>query len=271
MVFLDGKWLSEKEAKARIYEPGFLYGQGVFETMLARGGNIFRLEAHLSRLCKSAGLVGINLEYPWGELKDMVTRAVKMERRHFSYVRLTVWAASPGSAAHISLVSRDYRPYSRERYLQGFAAVLSRMRQNEFSFLSNIKSSCRLHLFLAELEAKDKRADEAILRNTRGNIAEGTRTNIFLVKDNMLRTPDISSGCLPGVMRETVMEIAAREKMAADEGAISLEELFGADEAFLTNSLIGVMPCTVIDGRGIGQGRPGRITQILMEKLEGYA
>ena len=179
-VFLDGRWLDGGQVKTPVYEPGFLCAQGLFETMRAYNNKVFRLDAHITRLLRSSGIIKINLNYSKEGLKDIINKALSLNNYFSAYVRLTVWQGE--GRAHISVIAKEYKPYPREKYFSGFRVILSDIRQNEASILANIKSSSRLHFLLAEYEARERNADEAILLNTRGRIAEGTRTNIFLLK-----------------------------------------------------------------------------------------
>jgi branched-subunit amino acid aminotransferase/4-amino-4-deoxychorismate lyase len=257
-VFLDGKWLTLDKARAPIDEPGFLYAQGVFETMRADNEKIFRLEAHLERLTNSSKLVKISLGYSKAQLKDIIERAVSLNKYSCLCLRLTVWQGL--NKAHLSVITRKYRPYPQKKYISGFKAIFSSITQNETNFLANIKASARLHFLLAEQEAKNKGMDEAILLNTKGDIAEGARSNIFLVKDGALHTPDKESGSLLGITRNAVLDIAKGLKIKTYERKIKPSELFSADEAFLTNSLIGIMPLPAVEKKKIGSGKIGRLT-----------
>ncbi|MEK6714635.1 MAG: aminotransferase class IV [Candidatus Omnitrophota bacterium] len=257
-VFLDGKWLTLDKARAPIDEPGFLYAQGVFETMRADNEKIFRLEAHLERLTNSSKLVKISLGYSKAQLKDIIERTVSLNNYSCLCLRLTVWQGL--NKAHISVISRKYRPYPQKKYISGFKAIFSSITQNETNFLANIKASARLHFLLAEEEAKSRGMDEAILLNTKGDIAEGARSNIFLVKDGALHTPDKESGPLLGITRNAVLDIAKDLKIKTYERKIKPSELFSADEAFLTNSLIGIMPLPDVEKKKIGSGKIGRLT-----------
>jgi branched-subunit amino acid aminotransferase/4-amino-4-deoxychorismate lyase len=155
----------------------------------------------------------------------------------------------------------------KEDYWKGFRAVISKhFRQNEFSPLSGIKSANYLPMLLAYRQAKAQGYDEALLLNTQGFLSEASRSNIFFVKDNCLITPSSDCGCLPGITRDTVLSIAAREKIQCLEAKVSPEELKKADEAFLTNSLVEVMPLVAADGRPILKGKPGKITELILKR-----
>lgn len=268
-IFLDGKWFKECDAKTLVYEPGVLYAQGLFETMRADDKKIFRLDAHLRRLIQAAPRIKIILDYTQEQLKDIIAKAVSLVDYGFVYVRLTVWQGK--IKAHISVIAKEYKPYTKEKYSSGAKAILSSLTQNETSILTNIKSSSRLHLLLAEKQARKQNADEAILLNSKGKLAEGSRSNIFLIKNNIVFTPNKESGCLLGITRAVLIDIARANKIKIYEKEIEPDELFLSDEAFLTNSLIGVMPLAFLDDKRIGEGRIGKLTAVFLKDYQELA
>ena len=269
-IFLDGKWVKESEAKIPLYEPGFLYAQGLFETMRAYDKKIFRIDSHIDRLLRSLPVINLNLDYAKRSLKDIISKAISLNNPGVSsYVRLTVWQGE--GYVHTSVFVKEYTAYPKEKYFRGARAILSKIRQDEVSVLSTIKSSARLHFLLAEHEAKTKNADVAILLNSRGKLAEATRSNIFAIKNNAIFTPRAECGCLLGVTRQTVIDIARRLKIKLYEKEVGPREAFSADEAFITNSLIEIMPLTSLDGQKIGEGRMGKLTGIFLEKYRELA
>ena len=157
----------------------------------------------------------------------------------------------------------EYPPELRER---GMAAVVSGVRRNETSPLARVKSLNYLDNLLAREEARRSGAGEALLLNTRGFIAEGAASNVFLVRDGTLLTPGVEAGALPGITRQVVMELAGEEGLAVEEANVTLPDLFGAGEAFLTNSVMEVMPLVSVDGRPVGPGRPGPLTERLARR-----
>lgn len=265
-TFLDGKFVDEKDALVSINEPGFLYAQGVFETMLADRRKIFRLNEHLERLVYSSRRINLDLPYSKQQLEDIIEKVLKINKFSPLVLRLTVWQGR--DTGHLALMVKKYAPWPQSKCQAGFKAIISSVCQNENNFLANIKSSSRLHFLLAQKEAEAKGADEAILLNTKGNITEGTRTNIFLIKDDILYTPDKESGCLLGITRQAVLDIAKKFKIKSYEKKINLGELFSADEAFLTNSLIGVIPLTTLGNKKIGSTVAGKLTLFFRQKYQ---
>ncbi|OGX31382.1 MAG: hypothetical protein A3G37_00070 [Omnitrophica WOR_2 bacterium RIFCSPLOWO2_12_FULL_46_30] len=265
-IWLNGKFINEEEAKANILDPGFLYGQGVFETMRAYSADVFRLDSHIERLFNALTLVNIKSDIKPELLKKAVRQSLKENGLKDAYLRLTAWQGI--EKVNIAILARSYDFFKEMDYRKGFKAIISKtFRQNESSPLAKIKSSNCLHLLLAYQEARRNNADEALLLDTRGFLAEASRANIFIVKDNSLLTPSLDCGCLAGITRDTVLALTRGKKLRAVEAKINREDLEKADEAFLTNSLIEIMPLVWIDGRPIKKGRPGPITELL---LEGY-
>ena len=263
-VFLNGKFVDEEEASFSLFDAGFLYGQGLFETMRAYNGRIFRIDSHLKRLFNSAPLVDLELDMDRPSLKNNLESSLKKNSLKDAYVRLTLWQGK--DRVNTAIFAQGYNFLKREDYEKGFRAVISSYRQNEFSLLSRIKSASYLLLLLAYKEAKKKNADEALLLNTQNFIAEASRANIFLVKDNCLLTPSLDCGCLAGITRDTVFGIAEKEKINIIETRISRKELKKCDEAFLTNSLIEIMPLVNIEGEPLNKGTPGKITELVLRR-----
>ncbi|OGX18010.1 MAG: hypothetical protein A2Y01_03870 [Omnitrophica WOR_2 bacterium GWC2_44_8] len=263
-IWLNGKFVKEEEAKVSITSAGFLYGQGVFETMRAYNERVFRLDSHLERLFKALPILNLELAAGYEVLKKAVKQALKENNLKDAYLRITTWQGKDKAEAVV--FARNYNFLNKEDYRKGFKAIVSSFRQNEFSVLSGIKSANYLPLLLAYQEAKKKNADEAILLNTRGFLAEASRANIFLVKDNCLLTPSLDCGCLPGITRDTVLGLAGKEKIKVIETKLKPEDIRKADEAFLTNSLVEIMPLVSLEHKPIAKGIPGKITERLLQR-----
>ncbi len=269
LVYLNGSLVPESEAKVSVFDRGFLYGDGLFETMRAYSGKIFRLERHLRRLFRSAGMISLTLPRGEKEIGAAVYRTLQANELKEAYLRLTVSRGQGGRGLDIAdsrgvlmvIVSKPLPLYPRSRYEEGIKAVVVKERRNESSTLSRIKSLNYLPGILAGLEARDKGAGEGLMLNSRGYLAEGTVSNIFLISDGEVVTPSLESGILPGITREAVLELAPRQGLKIAEKEIELTELKEAEEAFLTNSLREVVPLTRVEGQPIGKGKPGKITQ----------
>ena len=232
-IFLNGKILELVEAKVSILEPGFLYGFGLFETMRSYRNKIVYLDQHLQRIQKSSKLIGLKCPYRSDKLKEIIRQVVKINGFQDSYVKLALWKKEAGVI--VLVIAREYKSYPLKKYNSGFKAGVSRFRQNE-NFFSQIKTTNRILYQLSFQEAGVRGFDEAIILNQRGNITEGTRSNIFFVKDKEVFTPSLACGCLEGITRKAIFNLA-RHKII--EGSFTLQDLIQADEAFLTNSLMG--------------------------------
>ena len=270
IVYLNGSLIPRSQASISVLDYGFLYGYGLFETMRAYGGKIFRLDSHLSRLARAAEIVGLPIEAL--ELKDAVMDTIQANKLGDARIRITISMGEGGMVPDPStcgkptvlILTGHYQPYPEQVYQKGFRAVVSSIRRNSQSPLSRLKSANYLESILAKQEARAAGVDEALCLNEKGLLAEASMSNIFLVTDGILRTPGQESGVLPGIIRETIMELASQLGINTLEQDIRLDELFQAQEAFFTNSLIEVMPLIEVDGKFIGSGRPGSLTQRLM-------
>lgn len=270
MVYLGGSIVPRREAAVPALDYGFLYGYGLFETMRAYKGRVFRLERHLGRLAQSARFLGIAVDRD--ELESAVSAVIRANRLADARVRITVSggegepAPDPATCASptVLVTAAEYEPYPEETYRRGFRAVVSSLRRNSRSPLAGLKSTSYLESLLARQEARRRGANEAVCLNERGLLAEASMSNLFLVVGETIRTPGLDSGILPGITREAVLELAAGLGSRAVEADVQLDELWRAGEAFLTSSLIEVMPLTTVDGRPVGDGRPGTVTRRLM-------
>jgi branched-subunit amino acid aminotransferase/4-amino-4-deoxychorismate lyase len=252
MVYLNGKFIPERQAELSVLGPGFLYGWGLFETMRAYRNRIVYLSQHLERLKRSCKLIKMPYPPAAAELKGIIKKAIKINGLKDAYIRLTLWKSS--AATDILIIAKKYQPYSPGKYREGFSACICRFRQNENSFFTRIKSTNYLFFRLAYLEAKNKGFDEAVILNNRGYITEGSRSNIFFVKGKKLFTPSLECGGLEGITRRFILSLAKKYKIKIQEGNFTIPDLYAADEAFLTNSLMGVMPLVSLEKKRIGKG-----------------
>jgi branched-chain amino acid aminotransferase len=277
IVYLNDQLLPRFEAKLSPFDHGFLYGYGLFETMRAYSGHIFRLDSHLTRLCRSAQSLGLThsiLTTDEGKqsLEDACMATLEANKLKDARIRLTI---SPGegdttpdpstcSSPTILITARNLIALPPEKYETGFKAALSSLRRNSQSPLSRLKSNCYTENILARMAARAAGYDEAILLNEHGCLAEGSTTNIFLMVNEELITPSLESGVLPGITREAVLEIARTANIKTLERQVELKELIEAEEAFITNSILELMPLIWFEGKPIGTGKPGQLTKELL-------
>ena len=277
IIYLNGQLVSHFEAKLSPFDHGFLYGYGLFETMRAYNGRIFRLDSHLTRLRCSAESIGLahtilTTEEGKQSLKAACMAILEANELKDARIRLTVSAGegdmtpdiSTCSSPTVLITTRSLAPLPPEKYGTGFKAAISFLRRNSQSPLSRLKSTCYMENVLARMTARAAGYDEAILLNEQGYLAEGSTTNVFLVSHGELITPCFESGVLPGITRDAVLEIARTSNIKATERWVELNELIEAQEAFVTNSILELMPLVSVEGRLIGTGRPGKLTGDLL-------
>ncbi len=252
MVFLNGKFVAPEQAMVAADEPGFLYGWGIFETMRACRQKIVYLDAHLKRLRQGAALISLKCPYQAAGLKKIIRRVVEMNGLADCQVRVSLWKAKANSG--ILITAGKYTPYTGQKYKSGFSACVSNYCQNAGAMLARLKNMNHLFYRLAGQEAGKKHCDEAIILNHQGCIAEASRSNIFFVKDNRLFTPALECGCLDGITRGVILDLAGKQQIKVCQGNFKLQDLYDSEEAFLTNSLMGVMPLASVEGHKIGKG-----------------
>ena len=270
IVYLNGSLLPLSEARLYPLDYGFLYGYGLFETMRAYSGRVFRLEEHLRRLRWSAEYLGISTPLI-EELAGAVYSTLEANHLTSARVRMTL-SAGPGESvpdltsckeATLLVTAREYLPYSDEIYQTGFKAVVSGIRKNSCSPVSSLKSLSYMDNLVARRQAAASGANEGILLNERGLVSEGSTSNLFLVSGGSLSTPERESGLLPGITRSVVLELAGQAGIQVIERTVTLDDLLQAEEVFFTNSVIEIMAVTAIDHQRIGTGKRGPITEWL--------
>ena len=266
IVYLNGAFLPRQEAKIPVMDYGFLFGYGLFETMRAYAGRVFRLDSHLARLAVSAATLGIPVDT--SILKNAIVDTVAKNGLKEARVRTTVSAGEGGPVPDTRtctcpttlVVATRYAPYPRKIYERGFRVIISSTRRNSRSPVPAMKTTGYLENLLSRQEARVAAADDALLLNDRGKLAEASTSNVFLVKGNTLKTPRTENGILPGITRDVILELALQIGITTLEADILPDELLSANEAFLTSSLMEVMPLTGISGKAIGSGKPGAVT-----------
>lgn len=270
-VWINKKLVYTDRARISIFDRGFMYGDGVFETMRSYSGTVFKIDDHLARLERSLKIVMIKPPYLKSYLRKEIYKLIDANALKDAYIRLTVTRGEGRFGIehkeilkpNVVIIAKEFHSYPEWMYKKGISACIVDIRQNDLSRLSSIKSLNFMGNILARFEAKEKGCDEAILLNTLGFVAEAVTSNLFAVKRGALLTPSIECGILPGVTRGAILKIAKDLNIKVKEKEISRKELLASDEAFLTNSLVEVLPVTRIDKRVIGSGSPGEITKML--------
>ncbi len=260
-LLIDGLMMRPAPSLVRRLTPGILRGKGVFETLRVYRSMPFALEQHLARMMKGLEVIGLPCPYPRRKIREFLGEILGKHARGDARVRLTVW--QEGKRARLAVMSASYQPPSPAVYKRGYRAVFSDIRRDEDSPLVRIKSIRYLPLLQAWRKARQRGQDEALVLNRKGFLAEASRSNIFVLKSGILMTPSLSSGCLDGITRRLVIRLARERGLRVRQKRMRPEELFDADEAFLTNALIEVMPLTRVQGFAVGKGRAGQYTRAL--------
>ena len=277
IVYLNGSLIPRSEARVSVFDHGFLYGYGLFETMRAYHGTIFQLERHLKRLLNSAQVIGMGPSLTEIDLGKACIDTLRANALKDARIRLTISRGEidsfPGygitNMPTVLVTARNYSALPAETYDRGFKAVVSSLRQYSQSPLPGIKSTNYLLNTLAKMEAEAAGMDEALLLNEHGFITEGSISNVFFATSKSLVTPALESGILPGITREVVMELAGELGINVSEGEVRLQDLKRFDEAFLTNSVVEIMPLVEVRGTAgeiikIDSGKPGGLSRRLM-------
>lgn len=272
LVHLNGRLIEETEATVSVFDRGFLFGDGVFESLRACAGGFFRLERHLDRLERSCALAGITGVPSRAVLSAELSQLLAANRLTEARVRLTVTRGAGRPGDYVAVLGPPTRvatasPFggiAPEVRQAGVGVRLASGRAIPASALDPaIKTTSRLFAVLARREAAHHGAFEALLLDGAGRITEGTASNLFVVREGRLTTPPALGGALPGVTRHAVLEIASLSGIAADEAPITADDLRAADEIFLTNTSWEVLPVVQVDGGPAGGGRPGPLTSRL--------
>lgn len=272
LVYINGKLIPGEEAKVSVFDHGFLYGDGLFETMRAYQRRIFRLEHHLQRLFLSLEYLKFLIPFNFDSLKEAIYKTIEANRLEDAYIRLTVTRGEGATvpdpatckAPNLIIITREYVPYSSALYQKGYKGKIVGVKPSPHMPTISMKTLNFLNHIIAKMEAKASGFNEGIMVNTDGFVTEGTVSNIFMIKEGSLFTPAKEVGLLPGVTRQAVLEIAEAKGLKTREAKITVNELLMAEEAFLTNALIEILPLVGVDERPLGKGIPGPLTQELM-------
>ena len=269
LAYLNGLYLPESEAKVSISDRGWLYGDGVFETMRTYGGRVFKLDEHLERLERSAATIGIKLPMDLSDLAAVVLELLERGAPTGDIaIRVAVSRGGGGGGLWpaqeleptLAILLRELPAYPDEVFAHGWRMVTAKTKRNSPESIDpRVKSANFLNNIMAKREAVASGVDEALMLSHDGYVAESTISNFFMVKNGVLITAPVEAGVLAGITRETVLELAAAAAIRTDEALFTVDDVYGADEAFITLTSAGLIPIVELDGRPIGTGRPGRV------------
>ena len=273
-VFLNDSLIDADKAFISASDSGFLYGAGLFETMRSCNGVVFRLEDHLERLFKSAGVLSINISCDKKFITDAVYQTLAANNLADARLRLTITGGSMREQGErrstLLITATDFQPYPAQYYKKGVMVVLCPFRQNTSDPIYGNKTINYFSRIIGLSQAHQKGAAEALWFTLDGRLAEGCVSNVFLVRDSKLFTPAVSTPVLPGIARKTVCEIAAANSIELVEKDLSIDDLLGADEVFLTNVIMQVMPINSVEKHTVGEGSPGPVTMKLMNYFDEF-
>lgn len=274
MIYVDGRILPKEEAVVSVYDHGLLYGDGIFEGIRIYSGKVFRLTEHLERLYEGARVIMLAIPMSQEEMKQAVLDTVAASEKRNGYIRLVVTRGkgalgiSPDTCPKPSviIIVDDIQLYPEEYYEKGIKVMTAATRRNTVDSLDpRVKSLNYLNNILAKMEAQRGGCLEAVMLDRHGYVTECTGDNIFIVKRGMVRTPSVTRGALDGITRGIIIKLAAEGGIPVREGDIALFDLYTADECFLTGTGAEMIPVAEIDGRTVGDGRPGPVTLRLRE------
>lgn len=267
-VWIDGEITDGAGARIPVTDHGLLYGDGIFEGIRVYGGRVFRLDAHMARFETAARAIALELPGGIASVRQIVLETVRAHGGSEAYVRLIATrgegalGVDPTTCPRPRLICLVDRVciYPPEKLVAGVDLVTSSVRRPPADVLDpRIKSLNYLNNAMAKLEARQRGADEALMMNVQGMVAEASVANVFVVRDGVLLTPPATDGALEGITRATVLDLAATLGIPAREQTLGRFDFFAADEAFLTGSGAGIVPVRSLDGRALGRGTPGPI------------
>ena len=267
-VFFNGEIVESSEAKVSAGDGGFLYGLGLFETMRAVGGEVFAFEDHLDRLFSSTEALSINSTYSRGDIKNAVEMVLAANGLSEARLRLTLTGGATGQGSEgestLLITATELLGYPEDYYTGGVRVVLTDYRQNSADPLAGHKVTSYASRLLVLGEAHKKMAAEALWFTADNRLAEGCISNVFLVKDSVIYTPRLETPVLPGVARKHVLAFAGAEGIEALEKDLTIQELLAADEVFLTNVIMLVLPVVGVEAHTVGDGKAGVVSRRLL-------
>ena len=275
-IYIDGKFYPEANAKVSVFDHGLLYGDGIFEGIRFYSGRVFRLEQHLERLWNSARSICLDIPMTRQEMTEALLETIRQNHLRDGYIRLVVTRGvgnlglNPEQCKNPSviIIAATIALYHEDFYRKGLSIVtVATRRSNPASLNPAVKSLNYLNNVMARIEANLASADEALMLNDAGNVAECTADNVFIIKHGQIFTPPTTAGALEGITRSVVSDIAGEFDIKVIEADFTRHDIFVADECFLTGTAAEIVPVVKADGRIIGNGKPGPITTRIIARF----
>ncbi|WP_085931681.1 branched-chain-amino-acid transaminase [Desulfosporosinus meridiei] len=276
LIYLNGSFVAEEDAKVSVFDHGFLYGDGIFEGIRAYHGRVFKLEEHLKRLYESAKSINLSIGIDKEAMAEVVLETLRKNDLKDAYIRLVVsrgkgdLGLDPNNCSNATVIciAAQIKLFEQTMYEQGLNVKTVAIRRNNPDSLNpRIKSLNYLNNVLAKIECTQAGVIEAIMLTQDGYVAEGTADNIFIYRNNVLLTPPLSAGILEGITRNTVIQLAQDLDIEVKEMLFTRHDMYTADECFLTGTAAELIPVRIVDGREIGLGKPGAIFKQLLKEF----
>jgi len=275
-VYLNNRLVPRAKARISVFDHGFLYGDGVYETLRAYNGVVFKIDEHIKRLFRSASMISLKFLKTPDSIKNAVYRTIRANRHKEAYIRISL-SRGPGPIGldpalcpkpTLVIISNAFRDYPKHYYQKGVKIAIVDVRRNFSGALNpKIKSHNFLNNILAKIESKKRGVYEAVMLNYRGYIAEGTISNVFFVKNNILYTPSLDVGILDGITRKIILDSARQLGIKTREGKFKKKAIHKAHEVFISNTTMEIMPVTRVDNIKTGT-KTGRITRLLHDEYK---
>jgi len=276
-VYLNGEFVKSEKARVSVFDQGFLYGDGIYESFRSSGDRLYQFPQHYQRLCQSAEALNYPIPYSRPQLGEILVELRKRNKLQNAYYRVTITRGEGevGFQRDIKgdltclIIAHEFKSFAEKFYRQGIALCVARTRRNAPEAINpKIKSISNLNSLLGKLEAKAAGTYEVIMLNNKGQVCEGAASNIFWVKDQSVFTPSATTGLLEGVTRSTIIRLCEEElNLRVIKGEYELQNLLHADEVFMTSTSLEVMPVVQVDDITINQGEVGPVCRNLREAL----
>jgi branched-chain amino acid aminotransferase len=279
-IWLDGKLVEKEEAKVSVFDHGLLYGDGVFEGIRVYDGRIFEVDAHINRLYESARVIRLPIQLSHSELVGAMQETIAANGITNGYIRLVVTRGIGTLGLNpfvckqscVFIIADNIQLYPEELYEKGMKIIsATTVRNHPLAIPPQVKSLNYLNNIFAKIEALDSNVPEAIMYNHEGYVAEATGDNVFIVKGGVIYTPPPETGALRGITRNVVIRLAQEGNLKVVEKNLTRFDLYVSDEFFLTGTAAEVIGIVEIDGRTVGDGKPGPVTKLLRDKFFKYA